>query len=121
MPVPRTATVEPAPVRPPRCAAASMPTASPETIRRRGALSPRYCLLDIGRVERFQREGCHVRSKLAAFAGEYRFGQAELPEQLAEGRSAEPGSERKLQPARESRVGRHAGGEPGERIARARL
>src|SRR5260221_14042837 len=37
-------------------------------------LSPRHCLPDIGRVERFPREGGHVRSKLAAFSGEDRFG-----------------------------------------------
>jgi len=38
-PVPRTATVEPSPARPPACAAASMPIASPDTMVSPAALN----------------------------------------------------------------------------------
>jgi len=51
-----------------------------------------------------------VRRQFAPFR-DHRLRQAELPQQLSDGRSAEPGGERKLQPARQPGVGRHAGGE----------
>jgi hypothetical protein len=71
-PVPSTAMVEAAPARPPRCAAASMPAASPETMLRPASLSARAKLSAL-------RSPCAVALRLPTMASAWRWSSSTRP------------------------------------------
>jgi hypothetical protein len=67
---------------------------------------------DARRAQRLQRGLPDKGSEFGIAAGEHRLRQAKLLEETADRCSAETRGERELQPARQSRIGRHAGAKP---------
>ena len=61
-------------------------------------------------MQGFKHRRRRVRRELGSLACEDEVRQAELPQHGANGGTAEPGSERELQPARQPGILRHAGG-----------